>query len=208
MPQFLLSHDERDKILRFASYAFSALGTARKSEHLKKLSEDISTIRIFDRLFDGLPFLLFTKKFCSQKFGKRLDSHDIVEILEYICYAFYYPLEHVAWCSDRSLISPRISPSAWTSCIILWACGLAVSIVKNLLIIFRLSPKEKNYQQKKKMCFCIIFRDSCDFLNAIHFLPSGILWSSKFSPQLSNILGLLSSTVYLFFCYLKRGSSE
>lgn len=203
MPQWLLSHNERDKLLRFASYAFSAIGIAWKSQHFKKLSEDISSIRIFDRLFDGIPCVLLTRDICAEKTKKKINIYDAIEVLEYISYACYYPVEHIAWCSDRSLISRKLSSPAWTVSIILWACGLGISIIKNLMIIFGLQLEETRNRKTKKN-YLIVLRDLCDFMNAIHFLPSGVLWSSKLPPQLSNLFGLISSTIYLLFCHIQR----
>lgn len=115
----------------------------------------------------------------------------------------YYPIEHLAWAGQMSLINIDTG-KYFTCCTVLWLCSLLVNIIKAfvaLCIEFKRAGRiTANTVQvpQIRLLFLTLVQNFADLVNAIQFLPPGILWSSQLSPIIVGTLGIISSVIGLY----------
>lgn len=105
----------------------------------------------------------------------------------------YSPVEQSVWVGQVGVIHgiDHARFSVW--CTKLWIVLLIVNILK-LLRSFRTGCKTGEWRS----LLLSLFQDVSDLINAIHFLPSGFLWSSQLPPVVVGLLGMISSTIALY----------
>uniref|UniRef100_A0A1B6CRJ8 Peroxisomal membrane protein 11C n=1 Tax=Clastoptera arizonana TaxID=38151 RepID=A0A1B6CRJ8_9HEMI len=121
----------------------------------------------------------------------------------------YYPLEHVAWASDKKLLSVR-SDKWWTLSTICWVLSVYFCLIKSLRYLSVIRKHKSKLEVERNVGIELAMasrlqlneiltalRCTSDLIYAIHWLPSGILWSGKLSDLQVGALGTFSSIISL-----------
>ena len=126
----------------------------------------------------------------------------------------YYPLEHLAWASDQSLLPlplPFPSRHLWTLGDLLWGTSLLVSLMRSLAAISnvtkRISVAKESGNEESASALVRqrwtevlgAVKTLCDLALAVHWLPRGaFLWSGRLSALWVGLLGTVSSLIALW----------
>lgn len=92
----------------------------------------------------------------------------------------------------------------FTWCTVLWLCSLIVNIIKAFISLFIEFKRAGQVTAiivrvpQIRLLFLTLVQNFADLVNAIQFLPPGILWSSQLSPIIVGSLGIVSSTIGLY----------
>jgi len=120
----------------------------------------------------------------------------------------YYPVEHLAWASDRGLIKLDSSP-LWKITSYCWATTTYLGIVRTVRTISALihhkqhilkqaeGPTEADIKQYQRAIIQEVFtlvQQCSDLGMAVNGLP-GLLWGGKLKPRHSGFLGIISSLI-------------
>ncbi|XP_065884916.1 peroxisomal membrane protein 11C-like [Dysidea avara] len=216
---FLENHYSRDKVFRTAQFSallLSGLSQQRLpvlSEKLVRIYQQFSHVRLVLRLADDLPMLAYTLKsaFARDKSDSFLHWSTL---LSNISIQLYYPLEHLAWLSDSSLVSFS-SGRLWRVALLCW---VVYSIIKLLQTVYNLrainAMKNKKgsgsqsakhgvdvggqrLQRRQSVITLGLVQYICDLLCGLHWLGWGPL-SNKLPTSLLGLLGTISSVVQLY----------
>jgi len=223
--KLLGSYGGREKVMRTAAYAamlVAGSGRGSLARNAGTLSTQLNAARTVLRLFDDLPMLAY-----SLKYGTGAQESDrLTRILSLVCNAanqLFFPVEHVAWAVDHKMLQMS-SSRWWVAGIALWATSLAASILRSIRAICLLrrsrgklqrqrnleSPDQSDaadisfkqamseLRQRQTNEILNLLKNSSDFLNAINWLPKGILWSGRMSLAQSGVCGTISSLIALY----------
>ncbi|XP_059141151.1 peroxisomal membrane protein 11C-like [Physella acuta] len=223
---FLETYRGRDKVIRLVTYGAMFLGGEGKTprqQKWRKLSSEMSGCRVILRLFDDLSMLLYNM---STSFG--LKEKGILKPLELSIALFnqaYYPSEHLAWLRQKSLLAG--SPTLFSLLgLIFWTLSLLGEIIKSFIKIRNLNLQAKNlHKQKaldrdsvgysssqnaeieeklkaisrgKKDLVLLIIQHSSDFINAISWMPPGVLWAGMLKPSTNGIIGTIGTVIMIY----------
>lgn len=138
-------------------------------------------------------------------------------IVNSLCGQLYYPLEHVAWAADNSLLPINSSP-VWTMAVILWALPLMLSLIHKLHQLVKVhvqlrwihregvhgtsnsssSSSLLWLQQRQIQLLLDVVQLLCDLTIAVFWMPVGFLWGGKLSAVRWGALGTISSIIGLY----------
>ncbi|KAL5020041.1 hypothetical protein ScPMuIL_002933 [Solemya velum] len=218
----------RDKIIRTCSYLatmFGASGNSATAKKLQTIAAELSACRVMLRLFDDLPMLAHN---LSYGLGSK-EKITLMQILEMGINAanqLYYPLEHVAWLADKSILNFK-SQKWWIAGLIVWGVSLFLGVIRNTLRIIFLRRAEVNLKKQEyldnskektetseqnqtiqgklrklkmeeKDCYFAVIQNMADLLNAINWLPFKFLWAGKIDRSKGGFFGLISSIIMLY----------
>ncbi|XP_048251336.1 peroxisomal membrane protein 11C-like isoform X2 [Haliotis rufescens] len=224
--KFIETYRGRDKIIRLCSYAAMLVGgdnTSPISEKARVIGRELSACRVILRLFDDLPMLAYNLQYGLGSKEKN-PCLRVCELGSNLVNQLYYPIEHIAWCADKQLLTIK-SGSFWLAGLILWAISLTLQAVKCLLTIARLKRsanrlKKQSYEnseQREELWlqlhgvqadifsqYLLLLQSMADLLNAINWLPKGWLWGGRFGAAKSGLFGLASSLIMLFRHWYSR----
>ncbi|XP_014252527.1 peroxisomal membrane protein 11C [Cimex lectularius] len=220
---YLESYGGRDRVMRLLYYSAQYISGVSRWESLNHklnvFSDQINSCRTVLRLFDDVPMLSYTLSY-GLGHSEAWEPRAILRILGVminILDQLYYPLEHIAWAADCKLISIRSSPW-WTASSFCWALSMCLMMVKSLLQSRFLSSLkqlasslDKNHWTRKlNVPFYDLVSHSqlnksvtatrcfLDFVHAVHWLPSGVLWAGKLKQWQTGALGILSSLLSIY----------
>ncbi|KAF6024868.1 PEX11G [Bugula neritina] len=207
--------------MRTTAYCFSLIATRYSNTKLGtragRIATALNSTRAFTRLLDDLPMLKATLTYGFGKQGEPILSR-VLQVIENVAYQLFFPVEHLALLCQLEVL-PVANRQKWVSrCTTLWAVALVCVISKNVMLLAELlnakekllksepsldrgesglhSSKAKELDSRLRLTKLTIIKDSCDFLNAVNWLPiTNFLWSGKLSPSQSAIAGLVSSLV-------------
>ncbi|XP_071788313.1 peroxisomal membrane protein 11C-like [Asterias amurensis] len=215
----------KDKVMRIISYGSLLLsGVARSSTNSKKLltiSGLLSSCRTVLRLFDDLPMLAYSLSYGWGTQEKSLWLRAL-GLLNNLCDQVFFPLEHIAWAADNKLINTS-SSRWWTISLIAWALSLMFSILRSLTLLVGLMKRLREHhvqmedptresssqdslsekqpvshlQTAAKTQILEVIKNVADLCNAVHWLPSGLLWGGQFSNTTVGFFGTISSVLLL-----------
>ncbi|XP_048251335.1 peroxisomal membrane protein 11C-like isoform X1 [Haliotis rufescens] len=232
--KFIETYRGRDKIIRLCSYAAMLVGgdnTSPISEKARVIGRELSACRVILRLFDDLPMLAYNLQYGLGSKEKN-PCLRVCELGSNLVNQLYYPIEHIAWCADKQLLTIK-SGSFWLAGLILWAISLTLQAVKCLLTIARLKRSAnrlkkqryldgqdqyyENSEQREELWlqlhgvqadifsqYLLLLQSMADLLNAINWLPKGWLWGGRFGAAKSGLFGLASSLIMLFRHWYSR----
>ncbi|KAH9490467.1 Peroxisomal membrane protein 11C [Bulinus truncatus] len=216
----------RDRIIRFLTYAAMFIGGDGKTSAQIKwriLSAELSGCRVILRLFDDLSMLLYN---VSISFGQK--EKGIMRPLEMCTALFnqlYYPSEHIAWFRQKKILNGN--PAVFSLLgLVFWTLALLGEIIKCFVKIRKLNLQAKSLHKQRKLdhdssdhrssqndqiqenlkklatdrrdlCLLLV-QYSCDFTNAISWMPPGVLWAQKLRPSVNGILGMIASSIILY----------
>ncbi|XP_063146729.1 peroxisomal membrane protein 11C isoform X2 [Candoia aspera] len=210
----------RDRVMRTISYGCQLAGgilvtrrqpgEASLGQSLLAVSAQLSHCRTVLRLFDDLAMLSYS---CQYGLGNKEEDGAVrwLSIFSNVADQLYYPCEHMAWAADAEIIHAH-SNRWWTLSTTLWGFSLLLGTARSLRILLLLRRKQhtesRDFFQKAKaemhMEALTIIRNLADLANAIHWLPSGVLWAGKFSPWFVGLMGSISSFIGIYLHY-ERG---
>ncbi len=151
----------------------------------------------------------------------------LCEVLSALCGVFYYLVEHMAWLADNELLALHSTP-LWTVAMVLWGFPLLISTLQSAMAFVNINREMKLLWQREKSSNTIekqvtfsdqyvgrttqmqklmnrrfhivlsIVQSLCDLMNAVHWLPGGMLWSGKLPLYWVGLLGTLSSLIGLY----------
>ncbi|KAK6987343.1 Peroxisomal membrane protein 11C [Biomphalaria glabrata] len=216
----------RDRVMRFLTYAAMFLGGDGRTPlqiKWKILSSELSGCRVILRLFDDLSMLLYNM---SISFGRK--EKGLLKPLEICTAFFnqlYYPSEHIAWFRQKKILNGNSAPFSLLG-LLFWALALLGEIAKCLVRLMRLNAQAKSLQKQRKLdrdsshetspqniqiqenlkkltaekmdCILLFLQYSCDFINAISWMPPGVLWAQKLKSSTNGILGMIASFIMLY----------
>lgn len=123
-------------------------------------------------------------------------------------WVLYNPVEHLGWLSELRIINSDEN-RWWFYTNLAWAGGLLTSVLLNLRLVAlyfqQAETKAKREDDPKyksvdiisysdmKNSLLIAFRDACDFVIAVHYLPQNYLWGTMLQHYQIGILGVSSS---------------
>ena len=138
-----------------------------------------------------------------------------LELLGSLSGQLYYPVEHIAWAADLRLISTS-SYHFWTMAVVLWGISLLVNCIQNILFLIKTSDHRhrkskpesastnntnsglESVRVQRHMAVLTVVESLCDVMNAVHWLPDGILWSGKLPLLWVGLFGSVSSLIGLY----------
>lgn len=135
-----------------------------------------------------------------------------LELIGSVSGQLYYPVEHIAWAADLKLISIS-SYQFWIMTVVLWGISLLVNCIQNILFLMKTTdhqhgkskPKSGNTNSgsdslrvQRHMAVLTLVESLCDLMNAIHWLPDGVLWSGKLPLVWVGLFGTVSSLIGLY----------
>ena len=138
-----------------------------------------------------------------------------LELLGSLSGQLYYPVEHIAWAADLKLISIS-SYQFWTMAVVLWGTSLLVNCIQNILFLIQTADHQRGKSKpgsastgntysgsdslrvQRHMAVLTVVESMCDLMNAINWLPDGILWSGKLPLGLVGLFGTVSSLIGLY----------
>lgn len=136
-----------------------------------------------------------------------------LELLGSLSSQLYYPVEHIAWAADLKLISIS-SYQFWTMAIVLWGISLLVNCIQNILFLIKTTGHQRGKSKhgsttntysgsdsvrlQRHMAILTVVESLCDLMNAIHWLPNGVLWSGKLPLVWVGLFGTVSSLIGLY----------
>lgn len=235
--ELIQSYQGRDKIVRLCSYAAAFLSGASRGNISTKfgvISKELSYARVILRLFDDLPMLTYTMRY---GLGKHEESKlvQVLGVLSNLVNQSYFPIEHLAWGADKGLWHLQ-SPKLWIAGLFIWATSLTIGIISSLIKLGRImtrravlckqqngevlsadelqdpsSPQMTLRQLKKQELteYLNVLKNVFDLLNAVHWLPPGILWSGKFSNTQSGLWGIISTAIGLYmYCDAQKAKAK
>lgn len=233
--QIIGGYRERDKLIRLCQYVAKWLAGSGNSPWSKKLltiAGELGACRVVLRLFDDLPMLSYTYDY---GWGKKEGNAWLryLQLLSNCANQLYFPIEHIAWCADKKLIS-RQSASWWTAGTVAWAVSLCTEILKALIrIVLKRRERTKLYKQialeaaedresseaskpikqqikllkqQEMDDYLALIENTSDFINAINWLPAGYLWAETMSSSTSGFFGVISTLVKLYRMHSWRHS--
>ena len=122
-------------------------------------------------------------------------------------------MEHIAWAADLKLLSVS-SYQFWTMAVVLWGTSLLVNCIQNILFLIKTTGHQhgKSKQEstnntysssdtlkvQRHMAILTVVESLCDLVNAIHWLPGGVLWSGKLPLFVVGLFGTVSSLIGLY----------
>lgn len=128
-------------------------------------------------------------------------------------------MEHIAWAADLKLI-PASSLQFWTAGTVLWGIPLLIGSLQALYVIIRTTymllqfefgrnnPTSKSLpniyssseslRKQRQMAILTLLQSLSDLMNAVHWLPNGVLWSGKLSLFWVGLFGTVSSMIGLY----------
>ncbi|XP_048832639.1 peroxisomal membrane protein 11C isoform X1 [Brienomyrus brachyistius] len=230
----LESYRGRDKVIRTLCYGSLLAGgivsqrgpgSSQLGNRLLLFSSQLSDCRTVLRLFDDLSMFAYT-----WSYGLGVSEEDAgvrwICVINNLADQLYYPLEHIAWAADARLIGVK-SARWWTLSTLMWAVSLLMNILRSVRVILLLRKKmRKNrrtnqregseaavsrsteVQQQVHSEVLSIFSSMADLSNAIHWLPPGFLWSSRFPHWLVGLMGTVSSLIGLYQTYSGRRAND
>ncbi|XP_005109680.1 peroxisomal membrane protein 11C [Aplysia californica] len=216
----------RDRFIRWITYAGMYMGGDGKTPAQVKwrtLSAEMGACRVILRLFDDLPMFLFN---LSKGFGfKEKGIMQILEVLSSLLNQAFYPSEHIAWLRQKKILDGLPTPMLLVG-LFIWAVSLLVEIIKGLLKLrglAMLALKLKKQRQldkdgsgqgssqnaeikdnlkklasERRDVLLLLAHSCCDLVNAVSWMPPGILWSQKLSPATNGVFGLIATTIMLY----------
>lgn len=222
--KLLQSYSGRDKIMRTAGYVSLMLAGAadgRAAKNLGTVSRQISATRTVLRLFDDLPMLAHTLSYGTGTKEKDIITR-ILTLVGNVTGLVFFPIEHIAWAAENQILRIHSKPW-WNASIVCWVVMLITGLMKSLRSILILRYRRARLLKQKKLEspdkgdasstsytqgmrdlamqeqteFLLLIKNSADFLNAIHFLPSGILWSGRLNTTQCGLFGTIASVAGL-----------
>ncbi|KAL4219376.1 Peroxisomal biogenesis factor 11 gamma [Mactra antiquata] len=225
--QLIGGYRERDKFIRLCQYILkfvAGTGQTKLGAALGKIADELSNCRAVLRLFDDVPMLAYTLRY---GLGKKEPNSwmRLLELVSNCANQLYFPLEHVSWLAKKQIINRDGYP--WgVACIVAWGTALLSEILKAISRIYMIrnaqkvllkeqnldtkhesEPSEMSHDIKSQMrmlkakeCdnYLAVLEHSADFINAVNWLPPGILWSGKFSAKFTGGMGTISSAIKFY----------
>lgn len=224
---FLESYWGRNQVFRtaqFSSLFLSGLLERRHpvaAEKLELLSSAISNMRVMLRLLDDVPSLVMSARAWSNSKGEGI-WQTVTDVIGAVSGQLYYPIEHIAWAADLSLI-PIPSFPFWTAAITLWGVSLLITALQALRAIVavklemgqRLKSARKKVQfkdkprledslkiatlkQRRSVAVLTLIQSLSDLVNAVGWMPPGFLWGGRLPPLVVGLCGVVSSLIGLY----------
>ncbi|XP_011428653.3 peroxisomal membrane protein 11C [Magallana gigas] len=233
--RMLESYRGRDKIVRLCTYAAMLLGDSGRGDIHKKLlviSAELGGARMTMRLFDDLSMLFSNLKYGTGSKEKNLLVR-AMQLVTNVTYQIFYPVEHIYWLTNKNILTSFVSWKWVVGSILAWAVALMADIVRLITKIVTLK-KEVNELRKQQLLqssdesedqvrserkttaikeiresYLILIQNMADFVNAISWLPPGlILWSGKLSRFQNGIFGMISSLIMLYRAWPEKEKSS
>ena len=138
-----------------------------------------------------------------------------LELIGYVSGQLYYPVEHIAWAADLKLISIS-SYQFWIMAVVLWGISLLVNCIQNILFLMKTADHQRGKSKpesasagntysgldslrvQRHIAVLTVVESLCDLMNAIHWLPDGVLWSGKLPLVWVGLFGTVSSLIGLY----------
>jgi len=211
--ELLQKHGGRDKVVRISGYIctviadFPGVRDGPLCDKLRIVGKQLSLTRTTMRLFDDLVMLNSTLNY-GWGSGETDTIKRISMLLSNLINTCYYPVEHLAWASDRGLIKLDSSP-LWKITSYCWATTTYLGIVRTVRTISALihhkqhilkqaeGPTEADIKQYQRAIIQEVFtlvQQCSDLGMAVNGLP-GLLWGGKLKPRHSGFLGIISSLI-------------
>lgn len=106
----------------------------------------------------------------------------------------FYPCEHFAYLVDLKVISRKGGSLAlWQWSCLFWGLSLFCSLLRQAETLLS-SPQSVGVLREDLLRFV---QDTADLLNAVHWMPKGVLWSGRLRPGTSALLCILSAAIAL-----------
>ncbi|KJE96115.1 peroxisomal biogenesis factor 11 gamma [Capsaspora owczarzaki ATCC 30864] len=223
----------RDKVFRTVGYSaklISGLLVRFKIKKLQTLSEAISNLRVMTRLLDGVSMVTE-----SIDYGTGSSEPDVLvrvcNVMQNVLYLLYYPCEHIAWAGSVKLMTVDVN-KWYDRSDVFWVFALIFSLVSYIHLLRKLYVQErklareaarktgpavgspeyvkmhKAIKDRRKNLVLGFVQEGCDFMNAIHWLPSGYLWAEKFPPYVVGFFGSISSFIGLYKNYRSAAAAS
>ncbi|RUS78412.1 hypothetical protein EGW08_013826 [Elysia chlorotica] len=217
----------RDRVIRFLTYVAMFMGADGKTPAQIKwrtISGEMGACRVILRLFDDLPMLLMN---LSTGFGLK-DKRPLIRILNLLSAILnqgFYPSEHIAWLRQKKIMSGEARPYLLMG-LFIWAVSLVVEVIKSLLKVHYINVQSVQLLKQKELdkssddasssqnaeikktlsrlsdersdAGLTILHSCCDLINAISWLPPGLLWAGSLTPRANGIFGMIA-TVVMFY---------
>ncbi|ESO85099.1 hypothetical protein LOTGIDRAFT_235958, partial [Lottia gigantea] len=204
--KLLETYRGRDRVMRLGTYIAMLIGGSGNSPFNTKfniIAQEFNGCRTVLRLFDDLSMAAVNLKFY---YGEK-DKNPILRILDMMTntlYQSYYIVEHIAWFADKKVIN-RSSTLWWVICIAIWAISLILEISKAVVKLMNNKKSQAQLRKQKYLDkdekgtvseqnqeindrlkalkteeyghVLLIIQSAADLLNAINWLPPGVLWA-------------------------------
>ncbi|XP_033724886.1 peroxisomal membrane protein 11C-like [Pecten maximus] len=223
----LESYRGKDRIIRFTGYVATFLaGTAKGKSalHFRTIATELSACRTVLRLFDDTSMLMHNLVYGTGS-KEPVTALRILQLISNLVNQLFYPVEHIAWLGDKKILNVE-SGKLWVWGLYIWATSLLTEIIKSLVKI-RLAQMEikglkkqqflasadrnSNTEQSQAMSdqlqavkakssdtYLLMFQSIFDLMNAVSWMPPGVLWSGKLSPAQNGICGMISTGIMLY----------
>ncbi|XP_021357786.1 peroxisomal membrane protein 11C-like [Mizuhopecten yessoensis] len=224
----LESYRGKDRIIRLTGFVATFLaGTAKGKSalHFKTIATELAACRTVLRLFDDTSMLMSNLVYGTGS-KEPVTALRILQLIGNFVNQLYYPVEHIAWLGSKNIINVE-SGKYMLFGLMIWVTSLTTEITKSLIKI-RLaqieigSVKKQQYLEaseerngvteqfqamsdqlkalraKSSDAYLLLFQSMFDLMNAVNWLPPGILWSGKLSTAQSGVCGMISTGIMLY----------
>ncbi|XP_069101811.1 peroxisomal membrane protein 11C-like [Argopecten irradians] len=224
----LESYRGKDRIIRFTGYVATFLAGTTKGKsalHFKTIATELSACRTILRLFDDTSMLAHNLVYGTGS-KEPVTVLRVLQLISNFVNQLYYPVEHIAWLGDKKILNIETG-RIWLLGLRIWATSLLTEIIKSVIKI-RLAKIERKGLQKQEFledsaernglteqsqamseqlkivkaktseAYLILFQSLFDLINAISWMPSGLLWAGKLSPGQNGICGMISTGIMLY----------
>ncbi|XP_022709675.1 peroxisomal membrane protein 11C-like isoform X3 [Varroa jacobsoni] len=127
-----------------------------------------------------------------------------VSIVKNIADQVFFLVEHMAWLSDKRVIRFRDTNRLWTTSKFLWAFSLYCGCIKAIRSLKKLGQQQDalrnettEIRRAKAQHVVALLISSLNLINAISWLPKGVLWAGKLKTWHNGAIGLAASFLSL-----------
>ncbi|XP_022664539.1 peroxisomal membrane protein 11C-like isoform X2 [Varroa jacobsoni] len=167
------------------------------------MSREMSQCRVVLRMLDDWPMLKY-----SMQYGLGKSEEDqllrFVSIVKNIADQVFFLVEHMAWLSDKRVIRFRDTNRLWTTSKFLWAFSLYCGCIKAIRSLKKLGQQQDalrnettEIRRAKAQHVVALLISSLNLINAISWLPKGVLWAGKLKTWHNGAIGLAASFLSL-----------
>ncbi|XP_003737000.1 peroxisomal membrane protein 11C [Galendromus occidentalis] len=210
--RLLQTYQGRDGLIKTMGYAFMLCGGVTDKGVKKRfqiLSKEMSHCRVILRLLDDWPMLKYNLQY---GLGKPEEDQLLraVSVIKNIADQLFFPVEHLAWLADKRIVRTRHTNRLWVASKFLWAFSLYCGCLKAVRTLNALQRKQGELRREtaeirraKAQQVLSLTISTLNLINAISWLPEGVLWAGKLKVWHNGAVGLLASLLGLFQLIVK-----
>ncbi|OQR73447.1 peroxisomal membrane protein 11C-like [Tropilaelaps mercedesae] len=204
--KLLDSYHGRDGLIKTLGYTFMLAGGLTKGgiqRRFQTLAKEMSQCRVILRMLDDWPMLKYSMQY-GLGHGEEDQLLRFVSIVKNVADQLFFPVEHLAWLGDKRVLRFRDTNRLWTATRFLWAFSLYCGCIKSIRSLQKLQKRKEVLQsetpdiRRARAQYVLALLISClNLINAISWLPKGILWAGKLRTWHNGAIGLAASLLGL-----------